>query len=329
MTGPIPPELGNLADLQVLALAANDLTGPVPTELARLSNLREVWLNDNRLTGPVPSGLGPLVAHAPFCPAIPSGNPGLRADCALLLEVRDTLAGDARLNWSVHLPLAGWHGVTVGGPLERVTKLELPRWNLNGTIPPELGRLSHLVSLDLSDNRLVGGIPSALGELPQLVALRLHRNRLTGPVPPEFGKLPRLEELQLQKNDLSGPAPPQLGEIDSLSHLRLAGNDLDRPVRRDSTKSTTTIFMFPPPSSGGPRVCRRSGGGQQPGLSVLVGHDSRSTGRLHPPAGGQGRPGRRGSAQLERERAHRISGSGSAQEVRRGAWPPWNCRVRD
>ena len=229
LTGPIPPELGNLADLQVLALAANDLTGPVPTELARLSNLREVWLNDNRLTGPVPSGLGPLVAHAPFCPAAPSGNPGLRADCALLLEVRDTLAGDARLNWSGHLPLAGWHGVTVGGPLERVTKLELPRWNLNGTIPPELGRLSHLVSLDLSDNRLVGGIPSALGELPQLVALRLHRNRLTGPVPPEFGKLPRLEELQLQKNDLSGPAPPQLGEIDSLSHLRLAGNDLDRP----------------------------------------------------------------------------------------------------
>ena len=230
LTGPIPPELGNLADLQVLALGANHLTGPVPPELARLSNLREVWLNDNRLTGPVPPGPGPLGGPASSCPAVPPGNPGLRADCALLLEVRDTLAGDARLNWSAQLPLAGWHGVTVGGPLERVTKLELPRWNLNGTIPPELGRLGHLVSLDLSGNRLAGGIPPALGELPQLVALRLHRNRLTGPVPPEFGALPGLEELQLQKNDLTGPAPPQLGGIDSLSLLRLAGNDLDRPL---------------------------------------------------------------------------------------------------
>ena len=230
LTGPIPPELGNLADLQVLALGANHLTGPVPAELARLSNLREVWLNDNRLTGPVPPGPGPFGGPASSCPAVPSGNPGLRADCALLLEVRDTLAGDARLNWSAHLPLAGWRGVTVGGPLERVTKLELPGWGLNGTIPPELRRLGHLVSLDLSDNRLAGGIPPALGELPRLVALRLHRNRLTGPVPPEFGKLPGLEELQLQKNDLSGPAPPQLGGIDSLSLLRLAGNDLDRPL---------------------------------------------------------------------------------------------------
>ena len=243
LTGPIPPELGNLADLQVLALGANHLTGPVPAELARLSNLREVWLDDNRLTGPVPPGPGPLGVHASSCPAAPPGNPGLRADCALLLEVRDTLAGDARLNWrglplagdaglnwSAHLPLAEWHGVTVGGPLERVTKLELPSRNLNGTIPPELGRLGHLVSLDLSGNRLAGGIPPALGELPQLVALRLHRNRLTGPVPPEFGELPGLEELQLHENDLTGPAPPQLGWIDSLSLLRLAGNDLDRPL---------------------------------------------------------------------------------------------------
>ena len=214
----------------MLALGANHLTGPVPPELARLSNLREVWLNDNRLTGPVPPGPGPLGGPASSCPAAPSGNPGLRADCALLLEVRDTLAGDARLNWSAHLPLAEWHGVTVGGPLERVTKLELPGWSLNGTIPPALGQLSHLVSLDLSGNRLAGGIPPSLGGLPRLVALRLHRNRLTGPVPPEFAKLPRLEELQLQENDLTGPAPPQLGGIGSLSLLRLAGNGLDRPL---------------------------------------------------------------------------------------------------
>ncbi len=247
LTGSIPPELGNLADLRVLALAANDLTGSVPPELARLPSLDEVWLSDNRLTDPASSGLGPVGGQAPFCPAVSSDNPGLRADCALLLGVKGTLAGNARLNWSLGLPLAGWHGVTVGGPLERVTRLELPKWNLNGRIPPELGRLGHLVSLDLSGNRLVGGIPPALGELHRLVALRLDRNRLTGPIPPEFGKLQRLRELQLQKNDLTDPVPPQLVEIGSLSLLRLVGNDLDRPFpSRLHEIDDHDLHVFPP-----------------------------------------------------------------------------------
>ena len=233
LTGAIPPELGRLTDLQVLSLATNDLGGPVPTELARLSKLRDVWLNDNPLTGPVPPELESVGGYAPFCPAAPYGNPGLRADCALLLAVKDALAGDAMLNWSARLPLAGWHGVTLGGPPERVTRLELPKRNLNGKIPPGLGRLGHLVSLDLSDNQLAGSIPSALGELQQLVALRLDRNRLTGPVPAELGKLPKLMELQLQENDLAGPVPPQLHARDTLSLLRLAGNDPERSRLHD------------------------------------------------------------------------------------------------
>ena len=38
---------------------------------------------------------------------------GLLADCALLLSVRDELAGTASLNWSVDTPLSEWAGVTV------------------------------------------------------------------------------------------------------------------------------------------------------------------------------------------------------------------------
>ena len=35
LTGPIPPELGNLANLQVLELWNNDLTGPIPAGTRR------------------------------------------------------------------------------------------------------------------------------------------------------------------------------------------------------------------------------------------------------------------------------------------------------
>ena len=40
LTGPIPPELGDLSALKGLILAGNDLTGPIPPELGNLSRAR-------------------------------------------------------------------------------------------------------------------------------------------------------------------------------------------------------------------------------------------------------------------------------------------------
>ena len=57
LTGPIPAELGNLTNLQVLFLSFNQLTGPFPDELGNLTNLQVLGLADNQLTGCVPVGL--------------------------------------------------------------------------------------------------------------------------------------------------------------------------------------------------------------------------------------------------------------------------------
>ena len=54
LAGSIPAELGDLANLQQLTLAHNQLTGSIPAELGDLANLQELWLNDNELTGPIP-----------------------------------------------------------------------------------------------------------------------------------------------------------------------------------------------------------------------------------------------------------------------------------
>ena len=212
LTGAIPPELGKLTDLEMLGLAANALSGPIPPELARLSSLRELWLSGNRLTGSLPPELRSVAGGEAFCPAAPAGNPGLRADCDVLLATRDILAGEARLNWSEHLPIESWQGVTIGGSLDRVTRLELSRSGLNGRIPPALGRLSQLVSLDLSANRLTGPVPPELGKLTNLEHLVLSFNALSGPIPPELGKLSHLRELRLWNNRLNS-LPPELRSV--------------------------------------------------------------------------------------------------------------------
>ena len=60
MTGTIPPELGNLTDLEDLKLHNNSLTGEIPPELGNLSSLNELHLNGNQLSGAVPAELGNL-----------------------------------------------------------------------------------------------------------------------------------------------------------------------------------------------------------------------------------------------------------------------------
>ena len=54
LTGPIPPELGNLAKLGTLLLGANNLTGSIPPELGGLANLASLNLWRNKLTGSIP-----------------------------------------------------------------------------------------------------------------------------------------------------------------------------------------------------------------------------------------------------------------------------------
>ena len=115
-----------------------------------------------------------------------SGNPGLGRDCITLLEIRNTLAGNASLNWHEDIPISDWDGITIEGSPSRVTKLHLSGYGLTGSIPPELGSLVNLQALYLYNNQLTGGIPTELGNLTNLVELYLHGNRLTGGIQPSW-----------------------------------------------------------------------------------------------------------------------------------------------
>ena len=197
LSGPIPPELGNLANLDILELGWNGLTGPIPPELGGLANLRHLALWANDLTGSIPPELG---------------------DLANLVELNLWNSG---LTGPIPPEL---------GDLANLTDLNLGSNDLTGPIPPELGDLANLGWLALFDNELTGPIPPELGDLANLTQLRLGWNGLTGPIPRELGGLANLWYLELKVNDLTGPIPPELGDLANLKWLRLGWNGLTGTV---------------------------------------------------------------------------------------------------
>jgi len=132
-------------------------------------------------------------------------------------------------NWGTDAAIGTWHGVStnVAG---YVTKLQLTRNGLTGSIPPEIGMLETLQDMSLHENSITGPIPAEIGNLPELTVLDLWRNRLTGSIPPELGNLENLELLVLWDNRLTGSIPPELGNFPHLDQLNLSYNQLTGPI---------------------------------------------------------------------------------------------------
>ena len=201
LTGPIPPELGDLANLESLSLGENNLTGPIPPEFGNLANLQRLELRENDLTGPILPELGNLAN----------------------LESLNLSAND----------LTGAIPPELGG-LTDLRYLDVGRNDLTGRIPPELGGLADLQRLNLAENRLTGRILSELGGLTDLRYLYLGGNDFAGPIPPEFGGLMRLRSLALQANaDMSGALPASLTNLASLETFQAGGTGLCAPSDAD------------------------------------------------------------------------------------------------
>ncbi len=162
--------------------------------------------------------------------ADPGSNPGLVADCKVLIAIRDELAGTGSLNWDTQLTMTSWRGVRVLGSPSRVQVLDLKLSQLTGTIPAQLSQLSQLTELNLYGNHLTGPIPVELSQLSQLQRLVLYNNQLTGPIPVELSQLSQLEWLNLYGNQLTGPIPVELSQLSQLEWLNLYGNQLTGPI---------------------------------------------------------------------------------------------------
>ena len=229
LSGKIPPELGNLANLELLWLVRNQLSGEMPPELGNLANLTQLYLGGNQLSGCVPSSLsGRLdmdesdLGGLPLCPAA-TAEPTMaqtppETDREALVALYNATGGPDwtfDYNWLSDVSISEWEGVATDGN-GRVTQLWLDGNQLSGEIPPGLGNLTNLAVLGLDGNQLSGEIPPELGNLANLEFLGLDGNQLSGEIPPELGNLANLTGgLYLGGNQLSGCVPNYLsGRLD-------------------------------------------------------------------------------------------------------------------
>ena len=137
----------------------------------------------------------------------------------------------------------GWHGVYCNGQCN-VTVLNLPRCQLTGTIPSQLGSLTSIEYLDLDSNSLTGTIPSQLGYMTSMTLLLLYSNNLTGTIPSQFEYMTSLTSLGLNNNSLTGTIPSQLGSMTNLTYLYLYNNSLTGTIPSQLGHMTSMIQLL-------------------------------------------------------------------------------------
>ncbi len=215
MAGRIPPELGRLSELAMLDLTGNSLNGTIPAELGAMPRLDSLHLGNNELSGPIPAELGNLGSLRRMRLSFNQLSGPLPPELGSLGNLTYLSVSRNELTGRIPPELA---------KLSAIEFLSVSRNNLRGTIPPELGDLATLERLYLYDNQLTGEIPGSLGNLSELELLWIHDNGLSGPLPEKLTDLAALQDLRAANNGLGGALPRGLGELQALSRLELEGN---------------------------------------------------------------------------------------------------------
>ena len=245
LTGSIPPELGNLTNLSALVLQNNQLTGSIPSQLGSMTALQQLGLEWNQLSGSLPASLGNLtnlyglyLNYNQLSGSLPASL-GNISDLLALQVSYNQFSGSLPPEFSSFTKLTSFyvdHNQFSGsipaylGNNTNLFGLHLDNNNFTGQLPAELGNLVNLWDITANNNQLTGNIPSALGGMANLHYAYLYHNQLSGPIPESLLAIPTLDGLWLNENTLESPIPANLGDNPGISYLNLANNKLDGEI---------------------------------------------------------------------------------------------------
>ncbi|XVF87428.1 hypothetical protein PTKIN_Ptkin18bG0119300 [Pterospermum kingtungense] len=218
--GRLPPELGNLTNLEIMWLTECNLVGDIPDSLGRLKKLTDLDLAINHLVGEIPSSLTGLVSVVQIELYNNSLTGQLPRGFSNLTKLRLLDVSMNQLTGTIPDDLTQL-------PLE---SLNLYQNNFEGKLPPSIADSPALYELRLFQNRLTGELPQNLGKNSPLRWFDVSGNRFTGPIPPTLCEKGELEEILMIYNSFSGPIPSTLADCRSLNRVRLGYNKLSGEV---------------------------------------------------------------------------------------------------
>lgn len=265
--GNIPPGIGNLVNLQKLFLSQNHFTGALPNTIGRLKMMRALGIDGNLLSGTIPPSIGNLTLlqiitmdNNNLEGSLPSSISNLQMLSVATLS-RNAFAGPipkqifnlSSLSYILDLSDNLFNGSLPPevGRLTKLVYLNISRNNLSGSLPDTLSNCQSLLQLHLDGNSFSGSLPTSITEMYGLVVLNLTENSLSGAIPQEFGRMKGLEELYLAHNNLSGQIPTTLQNMTSLSQLDISFNHLSGQVPMQGVFAKSTGFLF----VGNDRLC--------------------------------------------------------------------------
>ncbi|RDX94881.1 putative leucine-rich repeat receptor-like protein kinase, partial [Mucuna pruriens] len=237
LTGPLPPEIGNLKKLKKLILVGCGFTGHIPDEIGSLQQLVFLSLNSNSFDGPIPPSIGNL-------------------SNLTWLDLADNMLDG---------PIPVSSGTTPGlDMLHNTQHLRFENNSLDGYVPQSLNNLTNVTDLLLSQNKLQGALPNLAG-MNSLVYLDLSNNSFDEPsFPLWLSNMENLTTLQMENVNLNGKIPVSLfslarnnnlgGTLDigtnyskQLQLIDLKSNSIqDFEQRNDLPNNTIIILVFNP-----------------------------------------------------------------------------------
>lgn len=224
-TGRIPPTVFNISVIRGISLLGNNFSGSLPETIGiGLPNLEELYLGINNLSGVIPDSISNAskltrlgLGYNEFTGSFPHSFGDLRF-LQYLNVIENNLMTD-----SSSPELSFFSALT---HCQQLRQLWIGYNPLNGILPSSVGNLStSLEYVYAAYCGIRGYIPNEITNLTSLAFLFLQGNDLAGYIPATIGALSKLQAFNLYVNKMEGPVPNGICSLNNLGFLSLSYNE--------------------------------------------------------------------------------------------------------